>query len=256
METYTNEAIGISMSYPADWEFEPEEGMGMVGAMFSTVEGFDVGGPEDGAGLVLLAIPLADFGMSSDDVDELWDEFAEGMSGEADVGEPELIDIGGADGQLAMIESAEEDMKGYVAMTTANDIAYIFAAVASPASTWEDYEMVLMAMLDSVEFFEPAEAPVEEGRSDVPIPPDADVSLQMPEMVMYQVEGSVADAVQFIEDNWPDEGWVADTDNFLHSPAEGLLIYTKDGEMAMVAVSEGEGEDAGKTDVVAIFAEE
>jgi hypothetical protein len=108
-------------------------------------------------------------------------------------------------------------------------------------------------MLDSVEFFEPADEPAGEGRTDVPIPPGADVTLNMEGMVMYQVEGSMADAVQFIEDNWPDDGWVADTDNFLYSPSEGLLIYLKGDEMAMIAVSEGEGDDAGTTGVVAII---
>jgi hypothetical protein len=254
MDTYANDAIGISMSYPADWEMEPQESMGMVGAMFSTVADFSLGGSQDGAGLVMIAIPLKDYGLSGDDVDELWDEFAESVSGGADVGESQSYDIGGTSGRFATIESTEDDYKGYVAMAAANDYAYIFVAVASPAESWEDYEAVLMAMLDSVEFDEPTGSSTGEGRTDVPIPPDADISLNMQEMIMYQVDGSPEDAVQFIENNWPDEGWKADTDNFLHAPSEGLLIYLKEGEMAMIAVTAGEGDDVGKTDVVILIA--
>jgi hypothetical protein len=175
------------------------------------------------------------------------------MADDADVSQPETIDIGGAEGQIAFIEGTDEDYMGFIAMAVANDYVYVFAAVASPASSWEDYELIFDAMLDSVELFEPAGTSAGEGRDDVPIPPGATVALNMPEMVMYQVDGSVADAVQFIQDNWPDYGWLADTDSFLHQPSEGLLIYTKGGEIGMIAVTEGEGDDVGKTDVIALF---
>jgi hypothetical protein len=201
-------------------------------------------------------VPLGDLGITDADMDELWDTFAESMAEDADVGPPEDYDIGGTNGRVASLEGTDEDYQGYVAMAIANDYAYVFAAVASPADSWEDYEDIFVAMLDSVEFFQPEMSAIGEGRDDVPIPPGADVSLNMEEMVMYVVEESVADAVQFVEDNWPDYGWVADTGNLLHAPSEGLLIYLKDGEMALVAVSEGEGEEAGMTSVVVLIGPE
>jgi hypothetical protein len=252
--TYMGDTTGISMSRPVGWALRPEEDSGTFGATFSTVEGFDVESKRDGASLTVVGLPLARYGLT-DDVDELWNALAKSMSSGADVGKTESRDIGGANGLIAITKGTTSDFRGLLAMAIANDTALIFAAFASPSSTWGDYEPILMAMLDSVQFFLPAESPVERGRDDIPIPPNADVSVNVSEMVTYQVEGSMEDAIEFIEDNWPDKGWAADTDSVLHDPAKGLLIYAKDDETARIAVSEGEGNDAGKTTIVVIFSQ-
>ena len=120
-------------------------------------------------------------------------------------------------------------------------------------------------MLDSVEFSAPTVGDdggdggdgggVDLGaRDDIPIPADAEVTLNMQAMVSYLTGATIPDAVQFVEDNWPDYGWEADTSNILHQPGEGLLFYIKGTETAMIAVDEDE--DSGQTSVVVLIVEE
>jgi len=258
MDAYTNEQIGLSMDYPADWYMEEDEGDSTTSVIFSTEEDFDPG-QVDGAGFGLIAVDLEG---AITDVEELWDLFAgEASDEDTQIGDPEPSTVGGQDAVGGSYASTADDAYGRLTMVIANDYGYVFLAVVSPVDDWEDYEPTFNALLDSVEFSEPSLGGDGGGggdlaaRDDVPIPADAEVSLDMQTMVSYLTGATVPGAVQFVEDNWPDYGWVADTSNILHQPSEGLLFFTKGKETAMIAVSEDD-EDSTKTSVVVLIIEE
>lgn len=260
---YTNAKMGLSISYPADWYMEEDEDLSSNSVVFATDEAFEPGEAE-GAVFGVVAISLAGYGVS--DVEELWDAFSSEMAGESvQIGEPEPFPVGDQDGVKGTYESAEDDYYGWIVMVLANDYGYAFLAVGSPTEDWEDYEATFDEMFASVEFFEPSADGDDDGdgdggdefasRDDVPIPADAEVTLNMQSMVSYLTEATIADAVQFIEDNWPDYGWEADTSSILHQPSEGLLFYIKGDETALIAVDEDD--ESTKTSVnILIVAEE
>ncbi len=251
MSAYTNEQVGLSMDYPADWYMQEDEGDSTTSAIFSTEKDFEPG-QVDGAGFGVVAVALEG---AITDVEELWDLFAGEASGEGtQIGAPESTSVGGQDAVRGSYESVEDDYYGWLTMVIANDYGYVFLAVVSPTDDWADYEPTFNTLLDSVEFSEPGAGGGGgdfASRDDIPIPADAEVSLDMQTMVSYLTEATIADAVQFIQDNWPDYGWEADTGNVLHQPGEGLLFYLKGSETAMIAVSEDE--DSGKTSVIALI---
>ncbi|MBN1812093.1 MAG: hypothetical protein JXA14_09685 [Anaerolineae bacterium] len=252
MSTYTNERLGLSMDHPAGWYMEEDEEAATTSVVFSTEENFEPA-QADGAGFGVVAVALEG---AITDVEDLWNLFAgEALDEGTQIGDPESSIVGGQDAIGGSYASTEDDYYGWLTMVIANDHGYVFLAVVSPADDWKDYEPTFNALLDSVEFFEPG-AGGDGGddfasRDDVPIPADAEVALNMQQMVSYLTEATVANAVQFIEDNWPDYGWEADTGNILHQPGEGLLFYLKGSETAMIAVSEDE--DSGKTSVVILI---
>jgi hypothetical protein len=258
LTSFTNAQMGLSISYPADWYMEEEEGVSTSSVIFATEEDFE---PDetDGAALGIVTVPLAGADLSG--VEELWEAFAaEATDGETAIGEPESLTIGGEDAVRGSYGSEEDDYDGWLTMVIAEDYGYAFLAVVSPAEDLEDYITTFDAMMDSVEFSEPSASGGDDGgdefgaRDDVPTPADAEVTLNMQAMVSYLTEATIPEAVQFIEDNWPDYGWEADTTNILHQPGEGLLFYTKGSETAMIAVDEDD--ESPNTSVVILIVEE
>jgi hypothetical protein len=238
---------------------EEDEGGSTVSVIFATEEDFE---PDEsnGAALGIVTVPLGGAGFS---VEELWEAFAsEAADGAADIGDSESIVIGGQDAVRGSYGSADDDYDGWLSMVVVGEYGYAFLAVVSPAEDLDEYEPTFDAMLESVEFSEGGAAGDGDGdggsdfgaREDVPIPADAEVTLNMQAMVTYLTEATIPDAVQFVEDNWPDYDWEADTGNILHQPSEGLLFYIKGDETAMVAVDEDE--ESGMTSVIILIVEE
>jgi len=257
MTSFTSAQIGLSIRYPDDWYME-EERDSTSSVIFATEEDFEPDETE-GAALGIVIVPLLGVAELSG-VEELWEAFAsEATDDETVIGEPESIVVGGQDAVRGSYGSTEDDYDGWLTMVIVDDYGYALLAVVSPAEDWEDYAPTFSEMLDSIEFFEPSAGDDGDGsdfaeRDDVPIPADAEVTFNMQAMVTYLTGATVADAVQFIEDNWPDYGWEADTTNILHQPGEGLLFYIKGSETAMIAVDEDD--DSTNTSVIILIVEE
>jgi len=254
-DTFTSENLGVSVGYPDGWTADEELGQ----VVLATSKDYDPT-EKEGAAFAFFADPAEEFDATT--LEDLWDDMAGTL--EADIGDVEPLEFGGVDGLRGTFEDEEEDLYGWMAVAFANDYGYIFIAVTNPSESWGDYEDIFDAMAASVEFFppagvgEPPEGPAGEltSRDDVPLPPDAEVILDLPEILGYMTDAAVTDAAGFMEDNWPDYGWEADTDNILYMVDEenGLLFFTKGGEVATVAISIDE--DSGKTQVSIIIAAE
>jgi hypothetical protein len=253
-ETYTGEEMGFSVGYPDDWGAEPDAGQVII----ATSRGFEPA-VDEGAAFAAFADPSQDLDAGS--LEDLWGMTADVF--EADVGEPEPFVVGGEEALRGTFENTEDGFHGWLIAAFSNDYGYFFVAVVNPVDTWGEYEDTFSAMLDSVEFFppvaaEPMEGPADEvtSRDDVPTPPDAEVVLDLPEIQGYMTYATVVEAAAFVEDNWPGYGWEAEADNFLYMIDEesSLLILTKEGKIATVAISADAG--SGRTEVSIVIGEE
>jgi hypothetical protein len=146
---YTNDTLGISMTYPENWIYE--EGGEQV--IFATSEEIISGAEfETGAAMVLIGSPLEDM-LSVEEMVEM-------MLSELPFEDMELSDvkprtIGEQRGILVTFQGTPEGediaLRGFLAATELKGRGYLFFAV-SALDEWCDYEPVLETMLDSVQF--------------------------------------------------------------------------------------------------------
>lgn len=258
MTFYISAQMGLSIDYPVDWYMEEGGDTSSSSVVFATKADFEPN-EEEGAIFVAISLPVAGLGVS--DIEELWDGLSSEMADEdIQIGEPESFTVGSQDGVKGTYESKEDDYYGWIVMVLTNDYGYAFLAVCSPTENWEDYEATFDEMFASAKFFEPG-AGGDDGstftsRTDIPIPDDAEIQLDMTTMFSYLTEASIIDAARFCEENWPDHGWTANKDDILYTVSEetGLLFFSKDAETALVAITIDD--DTGKTMVSIIISEE
>jgi hypothetical protein len=152
-DTYTTDIGGYSIDYPGAWLVDdaPSTG-GSLLAVIMTKEFFKSNG-EEGAALLILSVPQTD---PETTVDEWWENFESDMSSPSvSLGKPESIEIGGEDAIRAPFQDKVNEAQGWIAITIANEYEYAFIARVIPDTDWEEYELTLQAVLDSIEFFPP-----------------------------------------------------------------------------------------------------
>ncbi len=154
MQTYDNEALGVSFEYPADWYAEE------IFSLFTVVSSvpFDIADESDEGVGMFVTVDLAE---DEGTVDE---QFAEAMadleSGEAEgvtlLGEPEdiLVDGKPAKRMTASIEEEESGQVSRIVLVDNGDSVVSFISFA-PLDEWEDSVAILDAIVDSAEIGEP-----------------------------------------------------------------------------------------------------
>ena len=150
-QSYSNPALGISLSYPVDWLFRETE----KGIVFGTSQQVIAGGElTAGAGLALFVDPLPDAGLQN--VEELCVSQASVFASEAmELSDPQPRNIGGQDAAVVTLQGtpglSETQIRGLVAATIMEGWAYTFVAL-SVADEWAEYGAILERMVDGVQF--------------------------------------------------------------------------------------------------------
>ncbi len=145
---YTNPKSGISITYPEGWIFE-EQGEQVI---FATSEEIITGAELDaGAAMLVIASELEE-GQTFEEMVEMI--LSEVSSEEIVIGDRRAYRIGGQDGIIFSFEGTPEEdvrVRGFLAAVEDCQWGYLFIGF-SVLHEWCEYDSVLHAMLDSVEF--------------------------------------------------------------------------------------------------------
>jgi hypothetical protein len=145
---YTSPTLRISITYPEGWIFE-EQGEQVI---FATSEGIFTGAELDaGAAMLVIGSELGERQTFEEMVEMMLSELS---SEEVVTGERMPYGIGGEDGIIIPFEGTPAEditVRGFVAAVADRKMGYVFVGFSAPEQ-WCEYESVLHAMLDSVEF--------------------------------------------------------------------------------------------------------
>jgi len=148
--TYTSPTLGLSITYPEGWIYE-EQGEQVI---FATSQDIFSGADfESGAAMLVIGSELGD-GETFEGILEMI--LSELSSEDMLTGDRQSLGIGGLDGIIISFEGfPAEDMmvKGFVAAVEHCEWGYLFVGF-SALDEWCEYEPLLRAMLDGVQFTE------------------------------------------------------------------------------------------------------
>ncbi|TKJ29339.1 MAG: hypothetical protein CEE40_08880 [Chloroflexi bacterium B3_Chlor] len=146
---YTNEATGLSISYPDDWAYEEFVEEVVFASSAQIITGAEL---ESGAAMMVRRTDL-EGSLTIDDLVET--TLAELSFDKIRTSDPKPRTIGGQNGIMITLEGSPEggdvSMRGFVAAAEHNGWGHLFVA-ASMLDEWSEYSAVLEQMLGSVEF--------------------------------------------------------------------------------------------------------
>jgi hypothetical protein len=146
--TYTSPALGFSITYPEGWIYE---GQGEQVIFATSADIFSGADFESGAAMLVIGSELGDGETLEGVLETMLSELtSQGVS----TGDRQPQIIGGLDGIIIPFEGplAEEvTVRGFVAAVEHHEWGYLFVGF-SPLDGWCEYEPLLLAMLDDVQF--------------------------------------------------------------------------------------------------------
>jgi len=146
--TYTSPTLGLSITYPEGWIYE-EQGQQLI---FATSEDIFSGADfESGAAMLVIGSELGDGETFEGMLETILSELS---SEDMLTGDRQSLGIGGVAGIIIPFEgSPAEDMtvRGFVAAVEHCEWGYLFVGF-SALDEWCEYEPLLRAMLDGVQF--------------------------------------------------------------------------------------------------------
>jgi hypothetical protein len=154
---------GVSFQYPEGWVAGDSDGGPMVANNQAAYDKMAAGGAENNpvageAGVVLLAVGLADMGLPEDsDLNTVYGMMVGAMTGEGmeTVGEPADIKVGGADAKKVYVKDAESGNEGMLVVSV-KDGNLFMGVLANAAGETSNFEAAALAIIGSATYTAPA----------------------------------------------------------------------------------------------------